>query len=136
MNVPENLLYTREHEWARLEGDVATVGITDYAQDKLGDIVFVELPEVGTEVHQVVEADENSEGFGTIEAVKAVADLYAPFSGEVIEVNEALDGAPEKVNEDPYGEGWMIKIKISNPAEKENLLTPEAYRELIENEAE
>ncbi len=135
MNIPEELHYTKEHEWARIEGDIAVVGITDYAQDKLGDIVFVELPEPGTEVTQVVEADENATGFGTIEAVKAVADLYPPMSGEIVEVNTNLEDAPETVNQDPYGEGWMVKIKISNPDEVNNLLDSKAYQRLVEEES-
>ncbi len=124
MNVPENLKYTKDHEWAKIDGDVATVGITDYAQGELGDVVFVELPEVGTKLNA-------GDTFGTIEAVKAVADLYAPLSGEVVEVNPKLDSAPESVNQDPYGEGWMIKIKMSNPNEVNDLLTAEQYKELI-----
>ncbi len=136
MNIPDELHYTREHEWARIEGDIAVVGITDYAQDKLGDIVFVELPEPGTTVTQVVEADENAAGFGTIEAVKAVADLYPPVSGEIVEVNQKLEDAPETVNQDPYGEGWMVKIKITNPNEVNNLLDSNTYRQLIEQESD
>lgn len=124
MNVPADLKYTKEHEWARVEGDVVTVGITDYAQGELGDIVYVELPEVGAEV-------EKDASFGTIEAVKAVNDLYAPLSGIVVAVNEALEDAPDEVNQDPYGAGWMIKIKLSEPAEVDSLLDGEAYAALI-----
>jgi glycine cleavage system H protein len=124
MNIPENLKYTKDHEWARIEGDMATVGITDFAQSELGDIVYVELPEVGSQTVQ-------NESFGTIEAVKAVSDLFAPLSGEVVEVNEALADQPELINKDPYGEGWIIKIKLSNPEEVNNLLTKEQYEELI-----
>ena len=124
MNVPENLKYTKEHEWARIEGDIATIGITDYAQGELGDIVYLELPEVGSEVAK-------EESFGTVEAVKAVSDLYAPLSGEVVEVNDALQDAPETVNSDPYGEGWLIKIKIKNPGEIEDLLDSSDYKALI-----
>jgi glycine cleavage system H protein len=124
MNVPENLKYTKEHEWARIEGDIATIGITDYAQGELGDIVYLELPEVGSEVAK-------EESFGTVEAVKAVSDLYAPLSGEVVEVNDALQDAPETVNSDPYGEGWLIKIKIKNPGEIEDLLDSTDYKALI-----
>lgn len=126
MNVPADLLYTDEHEWVRLEGDVAVVGITDYAQHELGDVVYVELPEVGSTVEQ-------GKPFGVVESVKAASDLYAPVSGEVVEVNTALEDAPELVNNDPYGEGWMIKVRPSNwEAEKANLLDAEAYRRLIE----
>ncbi len=123
-NVPENLKYTKEHEWALIEGDVVTVGITDHAQSELGDIVFVELPAVGTEVVR-------DEAFGSIEAVKAVSDLYAPISGEVVEVNEALEDAPETVNEDAYGSGWMLKIKVSNAADLDSLLSSADYLALI-----
>lgn len=124
MDFPANLHYTREHEWARLDGGVATVGITDYAQSELGDIVFVELPQKGATV-------EKDRAFGTIEAVKAVSDLYAPLSGEVVDVNTYLDEAPETINHSPYGDGWMIKIKMSNPAEKDDLLSAQQYKELI-----
>ena len=124
MNVPEELKYTKDHEWARVENDIVTVGITDYAQGELGDIVYLDLPEVGTRV----EADAT---FGTIEAVKAVSDLFAPISGEVVEVNSNLEDKPEVVNDDPYGEGWMIKIKISNMEEIDNLLNEAQYKELI-----
>lgn len=126
MNIPADLLYTDEHEWVRLEGDIAVVGITDYAQHELGDVVYVELPEVGTTVEQ-------GEPFGVVESVKAASDLYAPVSGEVVEVNTALEDAPELVNNDPYGEGWMIKVRPSDwEVEKANLLDAEAYRRLIE----
>ncbi len=124
MNIPADLKYSKDHEWARIEGDVAVVGITDYAQNELGDIVYVELPEVGTQVEQ-------GKTFGTIEAVKAVSDLFAPVSGEVVEVNEKLNDSPELVNQDPYGEGWMIKIKMSNPDEVKNLLSKEDYEALL-----
>ncbi len=124
MNIPADLKYSKDHEWARIEGDVAVVGITDYAQNELGDIVYVELPEVGTQVEQ-------GKTFGTIEAVKAVTDLFAPVSGEVVEVNEKLNDSPELVNQDPYGEGWMIKIKMSNPDEVNNLLSKEDYEALL-----
>ncbi len=124
MNVPENLKYTKEHEWARIEGDIAIIGITDYAQGELGDIVYLELPEVGSEIAK-------DESFGTVEAVKAVSDLYAPLSGEVVEVNEALQDAPETVNSDPYGEGWLIKVKIKNPGEIDDLLDSTDYKALI-----
>lgn len=124
MNIPAELTYTKEHEWARIEGEVAVIGITDYAQGELGDIVYVELPEVGTKINL-------GDSFGTIEAVKAVSDLYAPLSGEVIEINESLNDAPEKINQDPYNEGWMIKLKISDTVEKEELLDSQQYENLI-----
>ncbi len=126
-NVPKDLLYTKEHEWARVEGDTVTVGITDYAQSQLSDIVYVELPEVGSQVTAM-------EPFGTVEAVKAVSDLYAPVSGEVVAVNERLADEPDLVNKDPYGEGWMIKVKMSNPEELKALLSPEEYEKLIQEE--
>ncbi len=122
--VPKDLLFTNEHEWVRLEGDIATIGITKYAAGELGDVVFVELSGVGEAVAQ-------GEGMGTIEAVKAVSDMFAPISGEVVEVNEALEGSPELINKDPYGDGWMAKIKISDKGELGNLLSPEKYKELI-----
>jgi glycine cleavage system H protein len=125
MNIPEELIYTKEHEWARLEDDTATIGITDYAQGELGDIVYVDLPEVGTQVNQ-------GDSFGTIEAVKAVSDLFAPLSGEVVAVNDTLNDAPEKINEDPYQEGWMIKIKMSDVGEKGELLDSRQYENLIQ----
>jgi len=121
---PENLKYTKDHEWIRVEGETGIVGITDYAQGELGDVVFVELPQIGKKVKQ-------AESFGTIEAVKAVSDLYAPASGEVIEINTELEKSPELVNKDPYGKGWLIKIKIGNKNDLNNLLDVKAYRELI-----
>ena len=124
MNVPENLKYTEDHEWVKVDGDVAVVGITDFAQGELGDIVFVDIQTVG-------ETLGKGETFGTIEAVKTVADAFMPVSGEVLEVNEALDGAPDLVNTDPYGEGWMIKIKFSDASEFDTLLTAEQYKEII-----
>ncbi len=127
MDFPEELRYTREHEWALVEGNTVTVGITDYAQDSLGDIVYLELPEEGTEV-------ESHEPFGVIESVKAVSDLYAPVTGRVIEVNKDLVDQPEIINEDPYGEGWMIKIEMDDPSELDELLTAEEYRRFIEEE--
>jgi glycine cleavage system H protein len=120
MHVPENLKYTKDHEWVLVDGDTGTVGITDYAQGELGDVVFVELPAVGKSVKQ-------GDSFGTIEAVKAVSDLYAPISGSVVEVNKDLEKAPESVNKDPYGKGWMVKIKVSNPADLSSLLNAAAY---------
>lgn len=125
MEIPEDLLYTEEHEWVYVEGDTAIVGITDYAQGELGDVVFVELPEVGDHVQQM-------EPFGSIEAVKTVSDIFAPVSGEVIEVNSNLEESPQLINQDPYGEGWIIKIKMANSKETEGLLTPEEYRNMIE----
>ena len=124
MEVKKDLLYTEEHEWISVSGDVATIGITDYAQSELGDIVFVELPNVDDETKQM-------EPFGSIEAVKAVSDLYAPLTGVVIEVNEKLNDTPELINQDPYGDGWMIKIKISDQSELEALLSQEIYKEKI-----
>ncbi len=124
MNIPADLKYTKDHEWIKIEGDVATIGVTDFAQGELGDIVYVE-------VETVDETMEREEVFGTVEAVKTVSDLFLPLSGEIIEFNENLEEAPEKVNSDPYGEGWMIKIKISNPEEVEDLLDAAAYQEII-----
>ncbi len=124
MNLPSELKYTKDHEWVKVEGDVATVGITDFAQGELGDIVYVE-------VETVDETLDREEIFGTVEAVKTVSDLFLPLSGEIIEFNEALEDEPEKVNSDPYGEGWMVKIKISNADEIQDLLSDEGYREII-----
>jgi glycine cleavage system H protein len=124
MSIPANLKYTKDHEWVSLEGDIATVGITHFAQKELGDIVYVEVETLD----QTLEKDEV---FGTVEAVKTVSDLFLPLSGEIIEFNEALESNPEIVNSDPYGEGWMIKIKISNSAEIDSLLSSESYKELI-----
>ena len=121
MNYPTNIKYTSEHEWIRIEGDEAYVGITDYAQDQLGDIVFIDIPTVG-------EALEQGEVFGTIEVVKTVSDLFLPIGGEILEQNEALMDNPELVNQDPYGEGWIIKIKPNNVADVEGLLDAEAYQ--------
>ena len=124
MNVPKDLRYSKEHEWVRVEDGKVRVGITDFAQSELGDIVFVELPEVGTEVTAC-------EPFGSVESVKTVSELYAPVSGKVIEVNEELEDNPEYVNESPYDQAWMIVIEPSDLAEVDNLLTPEAYEEMI-----
>ncbi len=123
-NIPKDLRYTREHEWAKQEGARVRVGITDFAQEQLGDVVFVELPKVGGKVTQ-------NKGFGVVESVKAVSDLFAPLSGEVVEVNAALPKSPETVNQDPYGKGWMIVIAPSDPKELENLLTAEQYEKLV-----
>ena len=124
MNTPAELKYTKDHEWVRVEGDVAVVGITDFAQSELGDIVFVDIQTEG-------ETLSKGDVFGTIEAVKTVADAYMPVSGEVVEVNAELDGAPEKVNSDPYGEGWMVKIKVSDASEFDSLLSAKQYEEII-----
>ena len=124
MNVPAELKYTKEHEWIRVEGEEAVVGITDYAQSQLGDIVFVECETVG-------DALEAGETFGTIEAVKTVSDLYLPVAGEVLEFNEELEGEPELVNKDPYGKGWIVKIKISDETELDGLLNADACKAII-----
>ena len=124
MNFPENLLYTKDHEWVRVEGDVAYIGITDFAQHELGDIVYVDVPSKGKSVAQ-------HEVFGTVEAVKTVSDLFMPITGEVLEINPALDGSPELVNSDAYGEGWMIKCSVGNAAELAGLLKADAYKELV-----
>ena len=125
MNIPEELRYTEEHEWARSEGSEAVVGITEYAVEQLGDITLVELPDVGEKVGA-------GDSVGVVESVKAVSDLYAPLSGEVIAVNEELEDAPEKINEDPYGEGWLIKIEVSDAAESDGLMDAEAYRTFVD----
>ena len=124
MNIPENLKYTKDHEWVSIEGDVATVGITDFAQGELGDIVYVEIETEG-------ETLESEEVFGSVEAVKTVSDLFMPLSGEVIAFNEELENAPETVNSDPYGEGWMIKIKIADESQLADLLSADQYKETI-----
>ena len=124
MNIPENLKYTKEHEWIKIDGDIATVGITDFAQGELGDIVYVEIETEG----ESLDADEV---FGTVEAVKTVSDLFMPLSGEVTEFNEGLDTDPEAVNRDPYGDGWMVKIKMSDTSQVDGLLSAEAYKEVI-----
>jgi glycine cleavage system H protein len=124
MEFPSNVKYTSEHEWIRFEGDVAYVGITDYAQDQLGDIVFVDIPTVG-------ETLAKGDTFGTIEVVKTISDLFIPVGGEVLEQNEALADNPELVNNDPYGEGWIVKLKPADPAEADTLLDAEAYKALI-----
>ena len=124
MNIPSELKYSKDHEWISVEGDVATVGITDFAQSELGDIVYVE-------VETLDETLDKDEVFGTVEAVKTVSDLFIPVSGEIIEFNEGLEDEPEKVNTDPYGDGWMVKIKISDAAQLEDLLDADAYKALI-----
>ncbi len=127
-NYPEDLRYTREHEWLSISGGVATIGVTQYAQSELGDIVYVELPKLS--IHVVA-----GEPFGTIESVKAVSELYAPASGEVVEINAALLDSPETINEDPFGAGWLVKIKMANPDESRELLTAAQYRKHVEDEA-
>ncbi len=124
MNFPADLKYTKDHEWVRVEGDIATIGITDFAQRELGDIVYVDVNTVG-------EVIDKEAVFGTVEAVKTVSDLFMPVTGEVLEVNKDIDSAPASVNTDPYNSGWMIKIKITNPAELEELLSDAAYKALI-----
>ncbi|HEX2974600.1 MAG TPA: glycine cleavage system protein GcvH [Bacteroidales bacterium] len=124
MNVPENLLYTKDHEWLRIEGDTGYVGITDFAQSELGDIVFIEIETVGETIAQ-------GDVFGTIEAVKTVSDMFMPVSGEVLEVNPGLEESPDVVNKDPYGKGWMVKIKMSDPSEKGTLLDAAKYKALL-----
>lgn len=124
MNIPANLKYTKDHEWVLIEGDIATVGITDFAQKELGDIVYVEVETLD----QTLDKDEV---FGTVEAVKTVSDLFLPLSGEIIEFNDSLESEPEKVNTDPYGEGWMVKVKIENNSEIEELLSSDDYATLI-----
>jgi len=124
MNVPSDLKYTKDHEWIRLEGDIATVGITDFAQGELGDIVYVEIETLNDSL-------EAEAVFGSVEAVKTVSDLFMPLSGEVIEINETLEDAPETVNEDPYGAGWMVKVQCSDLTQIEGLLDAEAYQKLV-----
>jgi glycine cleavage system H protein len=124
LSVPGELQYTKSHEWIRLEDDIATVGITDHAQDELGDVVFIELPEQGASFGA-------GDSFGTVESVKAVSDLYAPVGGEVVEVNEALNDAPEKINEEPYGDGWIIRLRVSEEAD---LLSAGEYEKVLEEE--
>jgi glycine cleavage system H protein len=120
---PADLLFSKEHEWVRLDGDSATIGITDYAQNALGDIVYVELPKVGSSIQQFANV-------GVVESVKAVSDLFTPMSGKVIEVNEALEGEPAAVNRDPYGAGWLLKVRLSNPDEAKGLLSPDEYEKI------
>lgn len=124
MNIPENLKYTKDHEWCLVEGDIITIGVTDFAQSELGDIVFVEVETEGEEL-------DREEIFGSIEAVKTVSDLFMPVAGEVVEFNEELEGNPELVNSDPYGEGWMVKIKMTDKAGLEDLMTSAEYKEMI-----
>ena len=124
MNIPNNLKFTKDHEWVKLEGDIAVVGITDFAQGELGDIVYVEVDSLDSVV-------EKEDVFGSIEAVKTVSDLFMPVTGEIIEFNESLESSPEVVNTDPYGDGWIVKVKVQNVDELEDLLSPEAYKDLI-----
>jgi glycine cleavage system H protein len=124
MNIPSELKYTKDHEWVRVDGDIATIGITDFAQSELGDIVYVEIETVGESV-------DKEAVFGTVEAVKTVSDLFMPLTGEVLELNDALEGNPELVNSDPYGEGWMVKIKVSDASQLSDLLDAAAYGALI-----
>ncbi len=128
-NVPEDLHYSKDHEWIRMEGDTGTIGISDHAQNSLGDVVYVELPKVG-------ESFTAHDVFGSVESVKAVSELYIPVSGEVVEINESLQDDPEKVNTDPYGEAWMIRMRVSNPGEVDSLLTAAEYEDYLKTETE
>lgn len=128
-NVPEDLHYSKDHEWVRVEGDIAIIGITDYAQNSLGDVVYVELPKPG-------DTFSANESFGSVESVKAVSEMFTPVSGEVVEVNETLSDEPEKVNSDPYEEGWMIRVRISTPGEVDSLLTAAEYEDFTKAETE
>lgn len=124
MNIPSNLRYSKEHEWVRVEGDMAVIGITDFAQSELGDMVFIEVETVG-------ETLDKDEVFGSVEAVKTVSDLFMPVSGEIVEFNESVESSPESVNSDPYGEGWLIKVKMSDPSELDSLMDAAAYADMI-----
>lgn len=128
-NIPDDLHYSKDHEWVRVEGGVAIVGITDYAQDSLGDVVYVELPKVSDEFAA-------NEPFGSVESVKAVSEVFSPVSGEIVAMNETLADTPEKVNEDPYGEGWMIRVQMSSPGEVDSLLTAAEYEDFTKAETE
>src|SRR5947209_4940073 len=128
-NVPEDLNYSKDHEWVKVEGDVATIGITDYAQNSLGDVVYVELPKAG-------ESFAAHESFGSVESVKAVSEIFTPIGGEVTEVNESLQDEPEKVNTDPYDDGWMIRLRMKNPGEVDSLLTAAEYEDFTKAEEE
>ena len=128
-NIPEDLHYSKDHEWVRVEGEVAVVGITDYAQNSLGDVVYVELPKTG-------EQFAANEPFGSVESVKAVSEVFSPVTGEVAGANESLNDEPEKVNQDPYGEGWMIRMKLSNPGEVDSLLTAAEYEDFTKGDTE
>ncbi|MBI4196330.1 MAG: glycine cleavage system protein GcvH [Deltaproteobacteria bacterium] len=128
MNFPEDLKYSKEHEWVRVNGNMATIGITDYAQDQLGEVVFVELPAEGEEL-------QKNDTFGVVESVKSVSDVFSPLSGKVIEVNDPLSDTPETVNEDPYGEGWLVKVEVTNPKELGTLMSAEHYQAFIKEES-
>ncbi len=128
-NVPENLHYSKDHEWVRVDGNIAIIGITDYAQNSLGDVVYVELPKIGDEFSP-------NESFGSVESVKAVSEVFAPVAGKVIGINEALNDEPEKVNQDPYGDGWMIRVQMSNSGEIDSLLTAAEYEDFTKAEQE
>ncbi|HKB64956.1 MAG TPA: glycine cleavage system protein GcvH [Pyrinomonadaceae bacterium] len=128
-NIPDDLHYSKDHEWVRVDGNVAIVGITDYAQDSLGDVVYVELPKVGDDFAA-------NESFGSVESVKAVSEVFSPVSGEVVGINETLADTPEKVNQDPYGEGWMIRVQMSNPGEVDSMLTAAEYEDFTKAEKE
>jgi len=128
-NIPDDLHYSKDHEWVRVDGNIAIVGITDYAQDSLGDVVYVELPKVGDDFAA-------NESFGSVESVKAVSEVFSPVSGEVVGTNEALADTPEKVNQDPYGEGWMIRVQMSNPGEVDSMLTAAEYEDFTKAEKE
>ena len=129
MDFPKELKYTDQHEWARLEGEIATIGISDYAQERLGDVVFVELPEIGTET-------KKGEAFCVVESVKAASDIYAPMSGEVTEINQSIEDHPELVNQSPYGKGWMVRIKVSDAAEIDDLMSSDKYGKFVEEQEE
>ena len=126
-NIPENLRYSKDHEWVSVDGDVATIGITDYAQSSLGDVVYVDFPRVGDKF-------ESHEAFGSVESVKAVSEVFTPIAGEVTEINEGLNDTPEKVNGDPYGDGWFVKFKMSNPGEVDGLMSSEEYDEYLSSQ--
>ena len=126
-NIPENLRYSKDHEWVSVEGDTATIGITDYAQSSLGDVVYIDFPRVGDKF-------EAHAAFGSVESVKAVSEIFTPLAGEVAEVNEGLNDAPESVNTDPYGDGWMVKLKMDNPGEADGLLSGEEYEEYLSSQ--
>jgi len=128
-NIPDDLHYSKDHEWVRVDGNVAIVGITDYAQDSLGDVVYVELPKVGDDFAA-------NESFGSVESVKAVSEVFSPVSGEIVGTNEALTDTPEKVNQDPYGDGWMIRVQMSNPGEVDSMLTAAEYEDFTKAEKE
>ena len=128
-NIPDGLHYSKDHEWLRVEGETGTVGITDHAQNSLGDVVYVELPKVG-------DSFGGHESFGSVESVKAVSELFLPVGGEVVEVNESLQDEPEKVNTDPYGEGWMVRIRVSDPSQVDGLLSPKEYEDFVQSDAE